>query len=189
MCSSATRARMSSRTRRIRSMPTMPRVEGSSVIHRSTGTLVSSGSCASSPRITTRSAPASIAGVSGFGCSSPTSIPSSASDSTDSALSAPPGEVPAEETSTVSSAIARRRAAASCDLPPFFLQTKTTLVGVGLMLIRSSRVAMQLIVDDTDERRPRATGAPLTPWGRMGRCRITVQRHATQAARATRARR
>nr|WP_240899400.1 hypothetical protein [Kineococcus indalonis] len=55
---------MSSRTSAMRSAPSMPRSEGSSVSHTSTGVPPAGSTCASEPRTTTRSASRTISSVS-----------------------------------------------------------------------------------------------------------------------------
>src|SRR5258705_13969810 len=61
-----------------------------------------------------------------FGRCSLMSTPTSASASADRSLTAAPGLVPAEYTSTVSPAILLIRPAAICDLPAFLTQTNRT---------------------------------------------------------------
>src|SRR5699024_8194164 len=63
------------------------------------------------------------------------SAPSSATESAARALTAAPGRVPAEWTSTRSPACSRISAAAIWDLPPFLTQTKRTLGVLGLLVM------------------------------------------------------
>ncbi|MFC5124249.1 hypothetical protein ACFPRL_12885 [Pseudoclavibacter helvolus] len=127
-------------------------------------------------------------------------------------MSEPPGAVPAETTLTDSSPSARMRAAAICDLPPFFLQTKTTLLGVLEALMtafsatRVTRAAIRCrrgaglwspklaasnhksaAASVTRQRGPGLHSVDDAPgtWGRMGRCRVKTQPNATMAPRVT----
>ena len=124
-----TRSARSSRIRSIRSAPVIPRRDGSSVSQRSTLAAVGCSRTASSPMITTRSTRARRSGSIGFGYSPSKVAPIAVTETRDSALRLVPGFVPAECTSTRSPATARIRAAAICDLPPFFTQRNRTLGG------------------------------------------------------------
>jgi len=117
---------------RMRSMPSMPRSEGSSVIHGSKRVPSTDSTWASRPRVTTTSALRTISSVMALGRSSEMSTPTSARDWTESSSRAVPALVPAEETSTASATRSVISPAAIWDLPAFFTQTKRT---VGCSLI------------------------------------------------------
>ena len=119
---------MASRTSRIRSMPSIPRCNGSSVSHTSICPRIPAigASCASWPSTTTRSTRARTSGSTGIGAPPCMDAPTSETACADREFSDPPGAVPAEWTSTRSPARARMSAAAIWDFPPFLTHTNNT---------------------------------------------------------------